>query len=310
MQSADTRTARGWSGGQGWCRGGRRLADPVDASRPSGQIVAQAFTDRRPDLVARCDLDWARRTRQRCTISTTTAGPDVHADHRAASAPPPPLKRSQRREPETAVLTECKARTDTPGSPSRSTARRCRLARDHPHLLAALREELDVTSPKDGCSPSGQCGCCTVLVDGKAVVSCSSRLAKVAGKARRDARGRRRRRARPLRRRLRGVRRPAVRLLHPRHHRPGQGPGRQEGRRPHPRGHGPAPRRPPAAAAPGYVKVLDAIEAVACGKIVAPRSAGIGGRRQSSTRRPSWPSAIVATSTTSACRACSTLRCT
>ena len=41
---------------------------------------------------------------------------------------------------------------------------------DHPHLLAALREELDVTSPKDGCSPSGQCGCCTVLVDGKAVV--------------------------------------------------------------------------------------------------------------------------------------------
>src|SRR3954468_7901207 len=53
---------------------------------------------------------------------------------------------------------------------------------DHPHLLAALREELDVTSPKDGCSPSGQCGCCTVLVDGKAVVSCQQPLAKVAGK--------------------------------------------------------------------------------------------------------------------------------
>ena len=42
---------------------------------------------------------------------------------------------------------------------------------DHPHLLAALREELDVTSPKDGCSPTGQCGCCTVLVDGKPTVS-------------------------------------------------------------------------------------------------------------------------------------------
>jgi xanthine dehydrogenase molybdenum-binding subunit len=52
----------------------------------------------------------------------------------------------------------------------------------HPHLLAALREELDVTSPKDGCSPSGQCGCCTVHVDGKAVVSCQQPLAKVAGK--------------------------------------------------------------------------------------------------------------------------------
>ena len=51
----------------------------------------------------------------------------------------------------------------------------------HPHLLAALREELNVTSPKDGCSPSGQCGCCTVLVNGKAVVSCQTDLAKVEG---------------------------------------------------------------------------------------------------------------------------------
>jgi xanthine dehydrogenase molybdenum-binding subunit len=53
---------------------------------------------------------------------------------------------------------------------------------DHPHLLAALREELDVTSPKDGCSPSGQCGCCTVLVDGKPAVSCSLALDRVEGK--------------------------------------------------------------------------------------------------------------------------------
>ena len=50
---------------------------------------------------------------------------------------------------------------------------------DHPHLLAALREELDVTSAKDGCSPSGQCGCCTVMLDGKAQVSCQTPLAKV-----------------------------------------------------------------------------------------------------------------------------------
>ncbi len=53
---------------------------------------------------------------------------------------------------------------------------------DHPHLLAALREELDVTSPKDGCSPSGQCGCCAVLVDGKPTVSCSLALDRVEGK--------------------------------------------------------------------------------------------------------------------------------
>ncbi|MGO9332558.1 MAG: molybdopterin cofactor-binding domain-containing protein [Acidimicrobiales bacterium] len=54
---------------------------------------------------------------------------------------------------------------------------------DHPHLLAALREELDTTSPKDGCSPSGQCGCCTVLINGKASVSCQIPLEKVAGKS-------------------------------------------------------------------------------------------------------------------------------
>ena len=52
----------------------------------------------------------------------------------------------------------------------------------HPHLLAALREELNITSAKDGCSPTGQCGCCTVLIDGKVIVSCQQSLAKVAGK--------------------------------------------------------------------------------------------------------------------------------
>jgi aldehyde oxidoreductase len=51
----------------------------------------------------------------------------------------------------------------------------------HEHLLSALRDELDVTSPKDGCSPSGQCGCCTVLVDGKARVSCQTPLERVEG---------------------------------------------------------------------------------------------------------------------------------
>ena len=54
---------------------------------------------------------------------------------------------------------------------------------DHPHLLAALREELDVTSAKDGCSPSGQCGCCTVMLDGKAQVACQTPLAKVEGRS-------------------------------------------------------------------------------------------------------------------------------
>ncbi len=57
-----------------------------------------------------------------------------------------------------------------------------RVRADHPHLLAALREELDLTSAKDGCSPSGQCGCCTILIDGKAQVSCQYPVAKAEGR--------------------------------------------------------------------------------------------------------------------------------
>lgn len=53
---------------------------------------------------------------------------------------------------------------------------------DHPHLLAALREELGIISAKDGCAPSGQCGCCTVLLAGRAVVSCQMALTRAEGK--------------------------------------------------------------------------------------------------------------------------------
>ena len=53
---------------------------------------------------------------------------------------------------------------------------------DHPNLLTALREELGITSPKDGCSPSGQCGACTVLLDGKAIQSCLVSMEKAEGK--------------------------------------------------------------------------------------------------------------------------------
>jgi aerobic-type carbon monoxide dehydrogenase small subunit (CoxS/CutS family) len=47
-------------------------------------------------------------------------------------------------------------------------------------LLSALREELDITSPKAGCHQGG-CGACTVLVDGEARRSCLLPLAAVDG---------------------------------------------------------------------------------------------------------------------------------
>ncbi|HXF81785.1 MAG TPA: selenium-dependent xanthine dehydrogenase, partial [bacterium] len=49
-------------------------------------------------------------------------------------------------------------------------------------LLDALREQLGVTSPKDGCQPEGYCGCCTVLVDGHPRVACSQPVEMFAGK--------------------------------------------------------------------------------------------------------------------------------
>src|SRR5690606_22250745 len=50
-------------------------------------------------------------------------------------------------------------------------------------LLDALRDHLGVRSPKDGCSPQGQCGCCTVLVDGAPRVACVTPVRRVAGRA-------------------------------------------------------------------------------------------------------------------------------
>lgn len=47
-------------------------------------------------------------------------------------------------------------------------------------LLDALRERLDVTGPKKGCD-RGQCGACTVHVDGRPVLACLTLAATVRG---------------------------------------------------------------------------------------------------------------------------------
>jgi aerobic-type carbon monoxide dehydrogenase small subunit (CoxS/CutS family) len=54
---------------------------------------------------------------------------------------------------------------------------------DGASLLEALRDRLGLRGPKDGCSPQGQCGCCTVLVDGAARVACVTPVRRVAGRA-------------------------------------------------------------------------------------------------------------------------------
>jgi len=50
-------------------------------------------------------------------------------------------------------------------------------------LLDALRESLGVHSVKDGCSPQGQCGCCTVWIDGQPRVACVTQVGRVAGRS-------------------------------------------------------------------------------------------------------------------------------
>jgi selenium-dependent xanthine dehydrogenase len=54
--------------------------------------------------------------------------------------------------------------------------------REGASLLDVLREDCGLTSMKDGCAPEGSCGACTVIVDGKAVVSCAQRATRAEGK--------------------------------------------------------------------------------------------------------------------------------
>jgi len=48
-------------------------------------------------------------------------------------------------------------------------------------LLSILRDDLDMTGSKYGCG-EGQCGACTVLIDGQATRSCITKLSAAASK--------------------------------------------------------------------------------------------------------------------------------
>lgn len=50
-------------------------------------------------------------------------------------------------------------------------------------LLRVLREELGLTGTKQGCDEEGQCGACTILLEGQPVRACLTPVGKVAGRA-------------------------------------------------------------------------------------------------------------------------------
>jgi aerobic-type carbon monoxide dehydrogenase small subunit (CoxS/CutS family) len=60
------------------------------------------------------------------------------------------------------------------------TRRRIEAEDDRP-LLSVLRDDLDLTGTKYGCG-EGQCGACTVLIDGQATRSCLTQAVAAAGK--------------------------------------------------------------------------------------------------------------------------------
>lgn len=53
----------------------------------------------------------------------------------------------------------------------------------HTTLLSVLRDQCGITTVKDGCSPSGQCGACAVLIDGQLKTACAFHADKIEGRS-------------------------------------------------------------------------------------------------------------------------------
>ena len=104
----------------------------------------------------------------------------------------------------------CRIGSRSPATAPRSTSRSNRAHR----CSTSSGSSWAFGGVKDGCAPQGQCGCCTVLVDGQPRVACVTPPTRVAGRAVTTVERTGRRRARSP---ARGVRRDgwvAVRVLH------------------------------------------------------------------------------------------------
>ena len=91
-------------------------------------------------------------------------------------------------------------------------------------LLDVLRDLLGITSPKNGCQPQAQCGCCTVLVDDKPTLACALKPSRVEGKSITTLEGLDDQHRHQISESfVRSMRRSPVRILHPWHRNAGSG---------------------------------------------------------------------------------------